>query len=117
MRLALLSVVVVALAGCGHDIAGLGGGQILNFRNDLTRPVTFFYCPAQGCDRPLSRMVQPGKAWRTASETINGSGAVSIRVGAAMTGCRLVPAVGVLVDPLVTYRASFVRGGPACVRP
>lgn len=110
-------MVVVGSVACGHDIAALGGGQILDFRNDLARPVTFFYCPAQGCDRPLSRTVPAGGSWRTANETINGSGAVSIRVGRVMSGCRLVPAVGVLVEPLATYRASAVRGGAACVRP
>jgi hypothetical protein len=110
-------VSTIALAACGHDIAGVGGGQILAFRNDLPRPVTFYYCPEQGCAHPLSRLVGPGRVWRTSNETINGSGAVSIQIGRRLTGCRLVPAVGVLVDPLAVYRATFVRGGVGCVRP
>jgi hypothetical protein len=107
--------IAVAVAACSQDLSTIGGGQILEFRNDLHRPVTFLYCPQQGCARPVSRRVPAGEAWRTANETINGSGAVSIRIGSRLTGCRLVPAVGVLVDPLATYKATFVRGGPGCV--
>jgi hypothetical protein len=103
-------------AGCGQSVSGVGGAQILEFRDDLARPVTFLYCPQQGCPRPLSRLVAPGGSWRVSSETINGSGAVSLMIGDRRTGCRLVPAVGFLVDPLDVIRATFVRGGPACVR-
>jgi hypothetical protein len=112
----LLGVAVVVLSACGQDLQGVGGGQILEFRNDLHRPVTFLYCPQQGCTEPLVRVVQPGGSWRTSNQTINGSGAVSLRIGKRGTGCRLVSAVGVLIDPLATYRATYVEGGPACVR-
>jgi hypothetical protein len=105
-----------ALTACGHDIAGVGGGQILEFRNDLQQPVTFLYCPEQGCRGPLSHTVAPERSWRQANETINASGAVSIRIGPRLTGCRLVPAVGVLTDPVAVYRASLIQGGPPCVR-
>ncbi|MGN6472277.1 MAG: hypothetical protein ACTHK4_01350 [Mycobacteriales bacterium] len=108
---------VLGATACGQDITGIGGGQILAFHNDLARPVTFLYCPEQGCASPLSRLVQPRRSWRIANETINGSGAVSLRVGRSLSGCRLVPAVGVLDDPVSTYQATFVRGGPPCVRP
>lgn len=113
----MVVVLLSAVTGCSHDLTGVGGGQILAFRNDLHRPVTFLYCPQQGCVRPLSRLVAPGRSWRTANETINGSGAVALRIGTRLTGCRLVEAVGVLVDPLRVYTASFVRGPPACIRP
>ena len=111
-------LVAVALTGCGGgDLAGVGGDQILSFVDDLPQPVTFLYCPEQGCVSPLTHTVQPGKSWRIASETINGSGAVSIRNGGHLVGCRLVPAVGFDVRPLATYRASFVASsGSACVR-
>lgn len=107
---------LLAVAACSQDIATVGGGQILSFRNDLSRPVTFLYCPEQGCADPLSRRVAPAQTWRVESETINGSGAVAIVIGRRATGCRLVPAVGLIPDPLKSYAASFVRGGPACVR-
>lgn len=109
-------VAAAALTACGHDITGVGGGQILAFENNLHRQVTFLYCPKQGCDRPIAQLVAPGESWRTSNLTINGSGAVSIRIGHRLTGCRLVPAVGVLVEPLATYRATYIAGGPACVR-
>jgi hypothetical protein len=107
----------VALAGCsGGDLTGVGGDQILSFVNDLAQPVTFLYCPAQGCTRPLTDRVQAGQSWRVASETVNGAGAVSIRVGRRLKGCRLVPAIGFDVRPLAVYRASFIRSsGSACV--
>jgi hypothetical protein len=98
-------------------MTGLGGGQILSFHNDLAQPVTFLYCPQQGCDRPLTGLVPPGDSWRVENETNNGTGAVSLEIGHRVTGCRLVPAVGVLVGPLKVYDATFVRGGPGCVRP
>jgi hypothetical protein len=103
------------VTACGQNLPTIGGGQILAFENDLQRPVTFLYCPQQGCSEPLSRVVQPGGSWRTANETINGSGAVSLKIGKRNTGCRLVNPVGVLVEPLATYRATFVEGGPGCV--
>ncbi|HEX3705227.1 MAG TPA: hypothetical protein VHV76_01230, partial [Mycobacteriales bacterium] len=105
-----------ALTGCsGGDLTGVGGDQILSFVDDLAQPVTFLYCPAQGCARPLIRRLQPHHSWRVASETVNGAGAVSIRIGHRLKGCRLVPAIGFDVRPLATYRASFVDSGPACV--
>lgn len=106
----------VASTACSQDANTVGGGQILSFRDDLAKPVTFLYCPAQGCDLPLSRLVEPGESWRTQNETINGSGAVAVVIGARATGCRLVAAVGLIDDPVKTYDASFIRGGPACVR-
>jgi hypothetical protein len=112
----ILAGTAVLVTGCSQDISTIGGGQILSFRDDLSRPVTFLYCPAQGCDLPISRRVQPGESWRIQSETINGSGAVALVIGARATGCRLVAAVGLIDNPLKRYDASFVRGGPACVR-
>jgi hypothetical protein len=108
--------VALVTAGCSQDISTVGGAQILSFRDDLSLPVIFVYCPAQGCELPLSRLVEPGGSWRIQNETINGSGAVALVIGARATGCRLVPAVGFIDDPLKSYDASFVRGGPACVR-
>lgn len=109
----------VSLAGCGGaDLAGIGGGQILSFVDDLDRPATFFYCPEQGCARPLVHTVQPGEAWRTASETINGAGAVSVGVAGQRRGCRIVPAVGFMVESLLVIKASAVQESTtvACVR-
>lgn len=118
LRRAVLIALLGAVVGCGQaDLSGIGGGQIIRFDNDLTKPVRFLYCPQQGCSRPLSRLVQPGKSWRTASQTINGSGAVSLQVGGHLKGCRLVPAVGVLVDPLMVLRATYILGDPPCVHP
>ncbi|HVT63789.1 MAG TPA: hypothetical protein VHD81_01400 [Mycobacteriales bacterium] len=118
MRWLLAVATGVVLVGCGQSLTSVGGGQILEFRNDLPRSVTFLYCPEQGCARPLSRLVQPGGRWRTANETINGSGAVSLQLGRRLGGCKLVEPVGVLVDPLHVIRASEVRNGlPFCVRP
>ena len=120
--IALLATVVATaatgvLAGCaGGDLTVVGGDQILSFVDDLAQPVTFLYCPDQGCSRPLVHRLQPGDSWRVASETVNGAGAVSIRLGRHLKGCRLVPAIGFDVRPLAVYRASFVDTGPACVR-
>lgn len=109
-------MLAVAATACSQNLSTVGGGQILAFVNDLSRPVTFVYCPEQGCDLPLSRLVLPGQSWRTENETINDSGAVSLQIGTRLTGCRLVAAVGLIDDALKTYDASYVRGGPACVR-
>lgn len=117
MRVLALLIVALAATACGHDLAGVGGGQILEFRNDLHRPVTFIYCPQQGCSRPLSQLVRPGRAWRTSNETINGSGAVTLQIGHRLKGCRLIPEVGFLVEPLDVVRATYVLGNPPCVRP
>jgi hypothetical protein len=116
MRGWVLVAVAALAAACGHDLTGVGGGQILEFRNDLQRPVTFLYCPQQGCDRPLFQKVSPGESWRTTNQTINGSGAVSLQLGGRRAGCRLIPAVGVLVEPLNVVRATYVLGNPPCVR-
>jgi hypothetical protein len=116
MLVGMAALMTGVMTGCSQDISTVGGGQILLFRDNLSRPVTFLYCPAQGCDLPLSRTVQPGASWRIQNETLNGSGAVALLIGARATGCRLVAAVGLIDDPLKTYDASFVRGGPACVR-
>jgi hypothetical protein len=112
-----LAVAAAALAGCGGgDLTGVGGDQILSFVDNLAQPVTFLYCPKQGCSRPLVHTLQPGGDWRVQSETINGAGAVSVKVGRDLKGCRLVPAVGFDVRPVALFRASFVDTGPACVR-
>jgi hypothetical protein len=112
----LAAALAVAATACSQDVSTVGGGQILDFRDDLSQPVTFLYCPVQGCPLPLSRVVKPGESWRLQNETINGSGAVALVIGRRGTGCRLVAAVGLIDDPLKSYDASFVRGGPACVR-
>jgi hypothetical protein len=113
-----LAALFVVLVGCGQaDLSGVGGGQIIEFDNDLRQQVTVLYCPQQGCSRPISHRVAPGRSWRTANETINDSGAVALRVGGRIKGCRLIPAVGVLVDPLLVLQASYILGNPGCVRP
>lgn len=118
MRWLLTVATAAALAACSQTFSSVGGGQLLEFRNDLQRPVTFLYCPAQGCARPLSRLVDPGQAWRVTNESSNGAGAVSLQVGKRLTGCRIVEPVGVLVNPLHVIRATDVRNGlPFCVRP
>ncbi|HWA65535.1 MAG TPA: hypothetical protein VG899_04100 [Mycobacteriales bacterium] len=116
MKAWLIGAALLGAAACSQDISTVGGGQILEFRNDLSQPVTFLYCPAQGCDLPLTQLVAPGQSWRTQNETINGSGAVAVVIDGRASGCRLVAAVGLIDDPLKSYDASFVRGGPACVR-
>lgn len=118
VRRAVAAAWLAALAGCGQaDLSGVGGGQILEFDNDLLRSVTVLYCPQQGCKRPITHQVAAGHSWRTANETINGSGAVSLRLGGRIKGCRLIPAIGVLVDPLMVLQASYILGNPGCVRP
>jgi hypothetical protein len=112
-----IAAAAAAVSACGGgDLTGVGGDQILSFVDNLAQPVTFLYCPEQGCSRPLLHALQPGQDWRVQSETINGAGAVSITVGRHRSGCRLVPAIGFDVRPVAVFRASVVRGGAACVR-